>query len=130
KAMHQPRPQSSPAHAERLALLAAAIDACRVGRPRCRLPAELRAQVIAAIDAGAPVSAVRKACKLSGWQITRWTRAAALSGDDAAAPSAPVFESPRVLSVVDRSTREDALADGELELRIGGWRVSLRREAA
>jgi hypothetical protein len=35
-----------------------------------------------------------------------------------------------VLSVVDRSTREDALADGELELRIGGWRVSLRREAA
>jgi hypothetical protein len=40
-----------------------------------------------------------------------------------------VFESPRVLSVVDRATRadEDALADGEL--RIGGWRVSLRREA-
>jgi hypothetical protein len=40
-----------------------------------------------------------------------------------------MFESPRVLSVVDRATREDALADGELELRIGGWRVSLRREA-
>jgi hypothetical protein len=72
---------------------------------------------------------VRKACKLSGWQITRWTQSAALSGGDAAAPSTPVFESPRMLSVVDRATREDALADGELELRIGGWRVSLRREA-
>jgi hypothetical protein len=34
-----------------------------------------------------------------------------------------------VLSVVDRGTRQDTLLDSEIELRIGGWHVSLRRVA-
>jgi hypothetical protein len=83
---------------------------------------------VAAIDAGATVRAVREACKLSGSQIARWRQAAARSSNDAAAVSAPAFEVPRVLTVVDRATREDALREGEFELRIGGWRVSLHRE--
>jgi hypothetical protein len=32
-----------------------------------------------------------------------------------------------VLSVVDSVRSEDALLDGEIELRIGSWHVSLRR---
>jgi len=124
--MHQPRPNAS-AHAQRLEQLAAAIDAYRSGRAKCRLPRELRDQVVAALDAGTPVEALRKACKLSAWQIASWRRSAAVGGGDAAS-SAPEFESPRVLSVVDRATREDTRVDSEIELRIGGWRVSLRRE--
>jgi hypothetical protein len=34
-----------------------------------------------------------------------------------------------VLSVVDRVTPQDTLLDGEIELRIGGWHISLRRVA-
>lgn len=126
--MHQPRPHSPPAHSKRLEQLAAAIDAYREGRQRCRLPQQLRAQVVAAIDAGLTVRAVREACKLSGSQITRWRQAAARSSSDVAAMNAPAHEAPRVLSVVDRTPREEALLDGEIELRIGGWRLSLRRE--
>lgn len=125
--MHPPRPRSSPAHAHDLEQLAAAIETYRAGRSRCRLPDVLRAGVLAAIDAGAPVDAVLKACKVSAWQIASWRQSAALGGGKAATSSE--LESPRVLSVVDRATREDALVDAEIELRIGGWLVSLRREA-
>jgi hypothetical protein len=83
--------------------------------------------VLAVIDAGVPVEAVLKACKLSAWQIASWRQSAALSADDAATSSE--LESPRVLAVVDRATREDALVEAEIELRIGGWCVTLRREA-
>jgi transposase-like protein len=125
--MRQPRPQSA-AHVNRLEQLVAAVDAYRGGKdkPRRRLSTELRARVVAVIDAGASVSAVAEACKVSESQITRW-RAAARSGEDAAASSVPALVSPRVLSVVDGGTREQPLQDGEIELRIGGWHVSLRR---
>jgi transposase-like protein len=83
---------------------------------------------VAAIDAGASVGAVREVCRLSGSQISRW-RQAARSGGDATPPSAAAPASPRVLSVVDRDTREDTQLDNEIELRIGGWHVSLRRVA-
>ena len=55
----------SPAQAKRLEQLAAAIDAHRGGRPRRQLSRGLRAQVVAAIDAGVTVRAVSEACKLS-----------------------------------------------------------------
>jgi hypothetical protein len=70
---------------------------------------------------------VREACKVSASQITRWRAAAAHSGRDAAPTSTVVPVSPRVLSVVDGGTREDSRLDSEIELRIGGWHVSLRR---
>lgn len=124
--MRQPRRHLTAAHAKRVHQLAAAVDAYRAGHPRRRLSRGLRAQVVAAIEAGAPVGAVREACKVSASQITRWRQAAALSGD-ASRSSAAASESPRVLSVVDAATREDTLPDSEIELRIGGWHVSLRR---
>jgi Homeodomain-like domain len=126
--MRHARRQLTAAHAKRLEQLAAAVDAYRAAYPRRRLSRGLRAQVVAAIEAGAPVRAVREACKVSGSQITRWRQAAACGGD-ASASSTAASASPRVLSVVDAAPREDALLDSELELRIGGWHVSLRRIA-
>ena len=127
--MRQPRRALPAAHAERLRQLAAAVDAYRDGHPRRRLSRGLRAQVVAAIDAGAPVGAVREACKVSASQITRWRQVAARSGADAAPSSTAVTASPRVLSVVDADPRETAQLDSEIELRIGGWHVCLRRVA-
>ena len=125
--MRQPRPQSTVAHAKHIEQLAAAVDAHRDGNPRRRLTRELRARVVAAIEGGAPVRAVREACQLSESQITRWRAAGARSGCDAAPSSAAASASPRVLSVVDRGTGEDTQLDSEIEVCIGGWRVSLRR---
>jgi transposase-like protein len=126
--MRQSRLHTPPAHTERLEQLAAAIAAFRGTQPRRWLSPALRAQVVAAIDAGATVRAVCAACKLSESQVTRWRQAAARS-HDASPASAPAFVSPRVLSVVDKATREDSPLDDEIELCIGGWHVSLRRVA-
>lgn len=125
--MRQPRPQTA-ALAKRIEQLAAAIDAYRRDNPRRRLPRGLRTQVVAVIDAGARIQSVRETCKLSGSQISRW-RQAARSGSDAAPPSTAASAGARVLSVVDRGTRQDTPLDSEIELRIGGWHVSLRRVA-
>lgn len=127
--MRQPRLHSSSPHAKRLEQLAAAIDAYRGTEPRRRLSHALRAQVVAAIEAGATARAVGEACKLSGSQISRWRQDAARSGDAAAPLSAPASVSPRVLSVVDKAAREDSPLDDAIELRIGGWHLSLRRAA-
>ncbi|MEY4582275.1 MAG: hypothetical protein RL701_6978 [Pseudomonadota bacterium] len=127
--MRQPR-SHFPAQSTHLAQLAAAIDAHRGGRPRRWLSDGLRAQVVAALDAGVTVRALSEACKLSASQITRWRQGAAGGGGGDTAPSsAPAPASPRVLSVVDRVTPQDTLLDSEIELRIGGWHVSLRRVA-
>ena len=126
--MLQPSPQSG-AQAKRLEQLAAAVEAHRGGMPGRQLSHGLRAQVVAAIDAGVTVRAVSETCKLSKSQITRWRQAAASSGEGAAPSSTAASASPRVLSVVDSVTPQDTLLDGEIELRIGGWHVSLRRVA-
>jgi len=123
-------PRSSAAHSKRLQQLAAAFDAYRRGNPGRRFPRGLRGQVIAAIDAGATSSAVSSACRLSWSQITRWQQASARNArvvPSASASSAAEGVSPRVLSVVDAGTREDVVPDGDIELRIGHWHVSLRR---
>jgi transposase-like protein len=126
--MRQPRLQSSSLHTKRLEQLAAAIDAYRGTNPRRRLSHALRAQVVAAIEAGATARAVGEACKLSGSQLSRWRQDAARSSDDAPS-NPPASVSPRVLSVVDKAAREDSPLGDEIELRIGGWHVSLRRAA-
>jgi hypothetical protein len=127
--MRQSRQSSIPAHANRLEQLAAAIHTHRVDKPRQRLPQSLRAEVVAVLNAGATVRSVREACKLSGSQITRWRQAAARSDEDVTTSSAAEVVPPRVLSVVDGGAHENSLPDGEIELRIGGWCLSLRRTA-
>jgi hypothetical protein len=125
--MRQSGPRPITAHSKRLQQLAAAFAAYRRGNPGRRLPQGLRAQVVAAIDAGVSKSAVGRTCKLSWSQISGWQQAAAPSARVAPAASQAAADSPRVLSVVDAGTRDDTLLDGEIELRIGHWRVSLRR---
>lgn len=124
--MHKSGPRSTAAHSKRLEQLADAFDAYRRGNPGRRFPRGLRGQVIAAIDAGASASAVSRACKLSWSQITSWQQASARSARAPSASAAAVAR-PRVLSVVDAGTRADVMLDGDIELRIGHWRVSLRR---
>ena len=124
--MHKSGPLSTAVHSKRLQQLGAAFDACRRGSPGRRFPRGLRAQVAAAIDAGASASAVSRACKLSWSQITSW-QAAERSARVAPSASEAAAASPRVLSVVDAGAREDTTLDGDIELRIGHWRVSLRR---
>ena len=125
--MHKSDPRSTAAHSKRLQQLAAAFDAYRRGNPGRRFPRGLRGQVIAAIDAGVSASAVSRACNLSWSQITSWQQASARSARVAPPTSAAAVARPRVLSVVDSDTREDMMLDGDIELRIGHWRVSLRR---
>jgi hypothetical protein len=81
---------------------------------------------VAALDAGATASAVSRACNLSWSQITSW-QASARGARVAPSASAAAIAPPRVLSVVDAGTREDMMLDDDIELRIGHWRVSLRR---
>jgi hypothetical protein len=126
--MHQSSRPNAP-QSKRLQQLAAAFDACRRGNRGRRLPPGLRAQVVAAVEAGASKSAVGKACNVSWSQITGWQQAAARNARVAPAASEAASASPRVLSVVDRVTPQDTLLDDEIELRIGGWHVSLRRVA-
>jgi hypothetical protein len=125
--MRQSGPHPITAHSKRLQQLAAAFDAYRRGRPGRRLPQGLRTQVVAAIDAGASKSAVGRTCKLSWAQISGWQQDAVRSARIASAASQAVAASPRVLSVVDAVTRDDTMLAGDIELRIGHWRVSLRR---
>ena len=125
--MRKSGPHSTAAQSKRLLQLASAFDAYRRGNPRRRFPRGLRGQVIAAIDAGASASAVSRACKLSWSQITSWQQASARSTLVAPSTSAAEVTRPRVLSVVDAGTREDMMLDSDIELRIGHWRVSLRR---
>lgn len=127
--MRQSRQSSMPAQANRLERLATAIHAYRADKPRRRLSQSLRAEVVAVIDAGATVRSVREACKLSGSQISRWRQAAAGSDEDVTPSSATEVVTPRVLSVVDGGAHDNSLPDDEIELRIGGWCLSLRRAA-
>jgi hypothetical protein len=125
--MRQPDRHRASTPSKRLEQLAEAIAAYRGGNPGRRLPEGLRAQVVAALDAGVSKSAIIKACKLSWSQVTGWHRAA-VGGRVAPAADAVAAASPaRVLSVVDTDRCEASVLDGEVELRIGPWRVSLRR---
>jgi len=104
--------------------LAAAFGAFRrVQGARRRIPLGLRRQVLAALDAGVPASAIGKACGVSWSQIRYWR--------SAARAATPVGAAPQVLSVVDRepSPACSASAEGGLELRVGSWRISIDRVA-
>jgi hypothetical protein len=121
--MRRSRPQSPSdvARDKRLKHLAAAFAAFRRvhGRGQ-RLPAGLRRQFLVALDAGVPAGALGKACGVS-WSQTRYWRSASAGG--------PVTAAPQVLAVVDHPAAPGCSSspDGDLELRVGGWRISVER---
>jgi hypothetical protein len=121
--MRRWKPQSphDVARDKRLKQLAAAFAAFRRvhGRGQ-RLPAGLRRQFLAALDAGVPAGALGKACGVS-WSQTRYWRSASAGG--------PVTAAPQVVSVVDRQAApvSAGVPEDVLELRVGAWRISLQR---
>jgi hypothetical protein len=123
--MRRPKSQSPAdvATGKRIVQLAAAFAAFRRGHGRGqRIPMGLRRQFLAALDAGVPAGALGKACGVS-WSQTRYWRSGLAGG-----PVTPVA-APQVLSVVDHPAAPRSLssAEGELELRVGAWRISLQR---
>ena len=109
---------SNLADSKRLVQLAAAFTAFRsvhgTGR---RIPLGLRRQVLAALDAGVTAGAIERVCGVS-WSQTRNWRSAARAGG-------PVVAAPQVLSVVDRQAAPvSSSPEGNLELRVGSWRIS------
>jgi hypothetical protein len=87
-----------------------------------RIPLGLRRQFVAALDAGVSAGALGKACGVSWSQARYWRSAAVASGG-------AVTAAPQVLSVVDRPAGPacSSAPDGDLELRVGGWRISVER---
>lgn len=90
-----------------------------------RIPRELRAAVMAAVEQGAGMGELLRVCKLSWSQVRSWQR----SGREASAEQ--VEESVRIFSVEDETRVSGGVAADsgqgqELELRLGPWSVSVR----
>ena len=116
--------QSNVAHTERLRHLAAAFAEFRRANPGRRFPRGLRAQVVAALEAGASASAVGKTCSLSWAQVTRWRSAVHADAALARVPRADV------LSVVDpAATASSTALDTDVVVQVGPWRISISRAA-
>ena len=82
-----------------------------------RIPASLRAAVVAVLEQGVPRGALQRACHLSGRQTADWQASAR-----ATAGSAPPV---RVFSVVDEAPNQPPAAQ-ELSVRVGRWSVTVR----
>lgn len=96
-------------------------------RRHAPIPAELRAAVARALSQGAEPVELRRACRLSGTQLERWSAEVANVGSGSAAEP----DAARVFSVVedspDSGARATAAVGSEpLELRVGPWSVSIR----
>lgn len=90
-----------------------------------RIPRELRASVVAAVEQGAKLGELLRVCKLSWSQVHSWQRS------DRQASAEQIGESVRVFSVEDEARGSGGVAAAsvqgqELELRLGQWMVSVR----
>ena len=116
-----------------LAELAGRFARFRREQPRgARVPEELRAAVVAALDEGVAPGELQRACGLSWTQVMTWQ--ARHPGERGTSRSAGASQ-VRVFSVVDEP-REDPAGAPEsmggrgLELRLGPWTVSVRLAGA
>ena len=94
--------------------------------PGTRVPEELRAAVLGALNAGLRVCALRGSCGLSYGQVARWKggRPRVKSnrwGESAKVRAFSVVEDPLTSRSTPEVPREEAL-----ELRVGAWAVSVR----
>jgi len=114
--------KDSQAHAKCLEQLEAAfMEFRRTHEPGRRIPAALRAQVVRALDEGVAERRLRLACRVSWNQLRRWRSTQSTRRAPVPTPRA------RVLSVVDPDPRELAHTDGNIEIKVGPWRMCLSR---
>jgi hypothetical protein len=100
----------------------------RAHQPRTRFPPELRVAALEALRCGATELAVRRACGVSSIQMAQWRRGeeSPVEARDLAGPEARVFavvDAPPDLNVA----RTGAPAERDVELRLGGWAIWIRR---
>lgn len=93
-----------------------------------RIPDALRRDALAAIRLGVTRTQLRNACGVSSDQVKHWQR----NGGLAVAEREPNIEDARVFSVLeDVPSRESESRSPDeeqhLELRLGGWSISVRR---
>jgi hypothetical protein len=93
-----------------------------------RIPDALRRDALAVIRLGVTRTQLRKVCGVSSDQVKHWQR----NGGYAATQRAPNIKDARVFSVLqDHPSRESESRDRDeeqhLELRLGGWSISVRR---
>jgi hypothetical protein len=92
---------------------------------RTRIPDSLRNAALAALQHGVAESEVRRACGVTSDQIAQWTKS-----QQKHAPRARLHPvEPRVFPVVQDATDQQHGSEAEpqeLELRLGGWAVSVR----
>ena len=117
------------ASASGLAELAGRFARFRREQPRgARVPAELRAAVVAALGQGVRPGELQRACGVTWSQVMTWQ--ARRAGDQGASGSAGPTK-VRVFSVVDEPREDPAealesMGGRGLELRLGPWTVSVR----
>jgi len=114
-----------------LAELARRYARFRRKHPRgARIPSELRAATLAALEKGVSPSELHRSCGVSWNQVAAW-RAARSTGDRVAREGDDATD-VRVFSVVDEPALEggapklEAGREAELELRLGSWSVTVR----
>ena len=100
----------------------------RAHKPRTRYPRALRTAVLAALRGGATEPDLRRACGLQAAQIAAWRQREEVEAQQ----RTTVGPAARVFSVVDEipvSGIDGAVppAGEDVELRIGGWAVRIRR---
>lgn len=95
--------------------------------PGTHIPRALRKQVLAALASGTAEIEVRRACRISALQLNWWRR-----GRPSRAPGLELQAPARIFPVVDDSSsiQVESFSDHQaqnLELRIGGWAISIRQ---
>ena len=101
----------------------------RANKPRTRIPDDLRRAVVDALAQGVSMSALRRTCALGSKQIADWQlRPRNVHQGDSCEPS-------RVFEVADEARApEQSGIDGQrctdaLEVRLGGWAITIRNVA-
>jgi hypothetical protein len=115
----------------------------REPRRNTRIPASLRAMVLAAWRRGVPAAALHRVCGVSAAQLEQWRFADRSSAEPTTAVGAvraTAVPPPRVFTVVDApDDGKEEVGDGAdgagapvvnggraLELRFGGWAITVR----